>query len=111
MQWTHPEMQGDLPPPCRARSATLVSRKIILIGGGENVLYYNSVHVFDIPTRRWSRLTFTTTDIPAQYHTANLVQNVMIVIGGIDGHECFQDIWCLNFDPGAATQCPVAAGL
>jgi UDP-N-acetylglucosamine:LPS N-acetylglucosamine transferase len=153
MQWTHPEMQGDLPPPCRAHSATLVGRKIVIIGGGENASYYNSVHVFDIPTRRWSRPTFTTTDVPPPrrahttvlyqnkiwvfgggnglqalndvwtldvsgsldrmrweqvaisgrkrpsprgYHTANLVQNVMIVVGGSDGRECFQDIWCLN---------------
>jgi hypothetical protein len=153
MQWTHPEMQGDLPPPCRAHSATLVGRKIVVIGGGENASYYNSVHVFDIPTRRWSRPTFTTADVPPPrrahttvlyqnkiwvfgggnglqalndvwtldasgsldrmkweqvailgrkrpsprgYHTANLVQNVMIVVGGSDGRECFQDIWCLN---------------
>ena len=29
MQWSHPKMQGDLPPPCRAHSATLVGRKIV----------------------------------------------------------------------------------
>jgi hypothetical protein len=153
MQWTHPEMQGDLPPPCRAHSATLVGRKIVLIGGGENASYFNSVHVFDIPTRRWSRPTLTSSDVPPPrrahttvlyqnkiwvfgggnglqalndvwtleacgpldrmkweqvvvngrkrpsprgYHTANLVQNVMIVVGGSDGRECFQDIWCFN---------------
>ncbi|KAF8496165.1 hypothetical protein F5888DRAFT_1794727 [Russula emetica] len=161
MQWTHPEMQGDLPPPCRAHSATLVGRKIVLIGGGENASYYNSVHVFDIPTRRWSRPTLTTSDVPPPrrahttvlyqnkiwvfgggnglqalndvwtleasgsldrmkweqvaingrkrpsprgYHTANLVQNVMIVVGGSDGRECFQDIWCLNLDTTVWTQ-------
>ncbi|KAH9989555.1 hypothetical protein BJV77DRAFT_1069409 [Russula vinacea] len=142
MQWTHPEMQGDLPPPIRAHSATLRAR-------------------LDIPTRRWSRPTFTTTDLPPPrrahttvlyqskiwvfgggnglqalndvwtldvsgsldrmrweqvaisgrkrpsprgYHTANLVQNVMIVIGGSDGRECFQDIWCLNLDTAVWTQ-------
>ncbi|KAI0255637.1 hypothetical protein BJV78DRAFT_690122 [Lactifluus subvellereus] len=161
MQWSHPEMQGDLPPPCRAHSATLVGRKIVIIGGGEGASYYNSVHVFDIPTRRWSRPTFTTADVPPPrrahttvlyqnkiwvfgggnglqalndvwtldvsgsldrmkweqvtisgrkrpsprgYHTANLVQNVMIVVGGSDGRECFQDIWCLNLDTAVWTQ-------
>lgn len=161
MQWSHPEMQGDLPPPCRAHSATLIGRKIIIIGGGEGASYYNSVHVFDIPTRRWSRPTFTTTEVPPPrrahttvlyqnkiwvfgggnglqalndvwtldvgtsldrmkweqvaitgrkrpsprgYHTANLVQNMMIVVGGSDGRECFQDIWCLNLDAAVWTQ-------
>jgi len=133
--------------------ATLVGRKIIMIGGGEGSSYYNSMHIFDIPTQCWSRPSFMTVDVPpprrAQrtvlyqnkmwvfggdnglhvlndvwtldvgtsvdgvrweqltitgrkrplprgYHTANLVQNVMIVVGGSDGRECFQDIWCLN---------------
>ncbi|KAF8487368.1 hypothetical protein DFH94DRAFT_849762 [Russula ochroleuca] len=33
IHWIHLEMQGDLPPPCRAHSATLVGRKIVIIGG------------------------------------------------------------------------------
>jgi hypothetical protein len=33
---------------------------------------------------------------PRGYHTANLVQIVMIVIGGSDSCECFLDIWCLD---------------
>ena len=170
MQWSHPDMQGDLPPPCRAHSATLVGRKIVIIGGGEGSSYYNSVHVFDIPMRRWSRPTFTSTELPPPrrahstvlyqnriwvfgggnglqplndvwtldisnsldrmtweqvtistrerpsprgYHTANLVQNMMIVVGGSDGRECFQDMWCLNLgacsrpfsSPGPAFPC------
>ena len=38
---------------------TVVGQKILVIGDGENASYY-SVHVFDIPTRCWLRLTFTT---------------------------------------------------
>ena len=37
MQWTHPEVVGDLPPKCRAHTATLVDRKIVVFGGGEGV--------------------------------------------------------------------------
>ncbi|TFY62436.1 hypothetical protein EVJ58_g3864 [Rhodofomes roseus] len=36
--------------------------------------------------------------LPRGYHTANLVGNVMVVVGGSDGRECFSDIWCLNLD-------------
>ena len=151
MHWSHPDMQGDIPPPCRAHTATLIDRKIYMIGGGEGSVYYNSVYILDTANRRWSNPTFNT-KIPAQrrahtavpyrnkvwvfgggngmkalndlwvldvsqgtdklkweeiettgrkpnprgYHTANVVGNIMVVIGGSDGKECFSDIWCLN---------------
>ena len=40
----------------------------------------------------------TTGDKPGArgYHTANLIGNIMVVIGGSDGKECFTDVWCLN---------------
>ena len=71
MQWTHPELQGDLPSMCRAHWATLVGRKIVLIDGRENAPYYNNLHVFEIPTRSWSCPTFTTEDVlpPRRAHT------------------------------------------
>lgn len=180
MQWSHPETLGDVPPPCRAHTATLVDRKIVMIGGGEGPVYYNDVYVLDTLTRTWSRPHFPTPPStpdpdtgerrprpPADtidpnnpppvppprrahtavlyrgriwvfgggngtqalndlwtlevghnaavdkmkwemigtngkmptargYHTANLVGNVMVVVGGSDGKECFSDIWCLN---------------
>jgi len=34
---------------------------------------------------------------PRGYHSATLVGDVMIVVGGSDGKECFTDIWLLNF--------------
>jgi hypothetical protein len=46
MQWMHPEMQGDLPPPSHAHSVTLVGHKVIIIGGEENASYYNSIHYY-----------------------------------------------------------------
>lgn len=151
MQWSHPDTQGEVPPPCRAHTATLVDRKIVVFGGGQGPVYYNSVFVLDTFSRRWTRPTFDH-DIPAPrrahtavlyrgkiwvfgggngmqalndvwtldvigpidkmrweevetrgrkpvargYHTANLVGNVMVVVGGSDGKECFSDIWCLN---------------
>lgn len=176
MQWSHTETQGDVPPPCRAHTATLVDRKIVMIGGGEGPVYYNDIYVLDTLTRSWSRPHFPSPPSPAPsspshphpvepdpivpptippprrahtavlyrgriwvfgggngtqalndlwtlevgttaavermkwelmttrgkcpsprgYHTANLVGNVMVVMGGSDGKECFSDIWCLN---------------
>lgn len=155
MQWTYPSTLGDVPPPCRAHTATLVDHKIVMIGGGEGPYYYNDIYVLDTITRRWSRPHFPpTTVLPPPrrahtavlfrgriyvfgggngsmalndlwtlevgntanvdrmkwelmqtrgrkptargYHTANLIGNVMVIVGGSDGRECFSDIWCLN---------------
>ncbi|TBU39226.1 galactose oxidase [Dichomitus squalens] len=155
MQWSHPEVVGDIPPPCRAHTATLVDRKLIVFGGGEGPLYYNDIYILDTTMRRWvhpilpedavippPRRAHTsvlykgklwifgggngstalndvwTLDVsgpvdrmrweqmetrgkkptPRGYHTANLIGNVMVVVGGSDGRECFSDIWCLNLD-------------
>lgn len=153
MQWSHPQMLGDVPPPCRAHTATLVDRRIVVFGGGEGPAYYNDVYVLDTVSRRWIHKVFPedaplppprrahtavlykgkvwvfgggngmealndlwTLDctgptermrwehvetrgrrpLPRGYHTSNLVGNVMVVVGGSDGRECFSDIWCLN---------------
>ncbi|KDQ54582.1 hypothetical protein JAAARDRAFT_38267 [Jaapia argillacea MUCL 33604] len=155
MQWSHPEMLGDVPPPCRAHTATLVDRQLIVFGGGQGPVYYNSVYVLDTVTHRWTKPPLPNGDdgpaprrahtavlyrnkiwvfgggngmqalndlwtldvgvppekmkwesletkgrhpAPRGYHTSNLVGNVMVVVGGSDGRECFSDIWCLNLD-------------
>lgn len=184
MHWSHPEMLGDIPPPCRAHTATLVDRKIVVFGGGQGPVYYDTTYILDTTTRRWYAPNFpaqsqpqkhipdqqsqnpsqvsdpvhpaprrahtavlymgkiyifgggngltalndlwsldvsrldsslrsgstesglkwslikTHGDLPAPrgYHTANLIGNVMVVVGGSDGRECFSDVWCLNLD-------------
>jgi hypothetical protein len=156
-QWSHPETLGQIPPPTRAHTATLVDRKLVIYGGGERGNYYKDVFVLDTITRRWTHAVFPSgapepaprrahtavyyrgrvwvfgggngtealNDVwaleagnshlanaesmrwefiptqgkapaPRGYHTANLVGNIMVVIGGSDGKECFRDIWCLN---------------
>lgn len=40
-------MQGDIPPPCRAHSATAVINQIILFGGGDGANYYNHLYLLD----------------------------------------------------------------
>ncbi|KAG1818919.1 hypothetical protein EV424DRAFT_1404798, partial [Suillus variegatus] len=48
---------------------------------------------------RWSLFeTQGEPPVPRGCHTANLVGNIMIVVGGSDGRECFSDVWCLHLD-------------
>ncbi|KAI0742670.1 galactose oxidase [Daedaleopsis nitida] len=155
MQWTHPDVTGDIPPPCRAHTTTLVDRRLVVFGGGEGPAYYNNVYILDTVMRKWihpvlpegsiippprrahtsvlyknklwifgggngstalndvwtldisgptDRLRWEQVETKGKkptargYHTANLIGNVMVVVGGSDGRECFADIWCLNLD-------------
>ncbi|XP_006462273.1 hypothetical protein AGABI2DRAFT_186268 [Agaricus bisporus var. bisporus H97] len=38
------------------------------------------------------------------YHTANLVGNIMVIIGGSDGKDSFDELWTLNLDTLVWTQ-------
>ncbi|KAF8488741.1 galactose oxidase [Gautieria morchelliformis] len=155
MQWAHPETVGDIPPPCRAHSATQVDRRIFVFGGGEGPTYYNHLYVLDTMMRSWSKVTYPphepqpiarrahatwyyhgkvylfgggngakalndlwTLDVsmpyekmrwepvdvrgpkprPRGYHTANLIGDSVVIIGGSDGSECFEDVWVLSLE-------------
>jgi hypothetical protein len=42
--WGKPKASGDLPPPSRAHTATLVqNRYIFVVGGGQDFVYYNTL--------------------------------------------------------------------
>ncbi|KAG6865309.1 hypothetical protein C0991_003612 [Blastosporella zonata] len=152
MQWTIRESTGTIPPPFRAHTTTLIDRKLVVIGGGFGMRYFNDVYVFDTITRHWttpvvsgtpptprrahtavlygqkiwlfgggtglhalndvwtldvssfSKMKWeqvqTTGRTPKNrgYHTANLVRNLMVVVGGSDGKDFFTDVWCLDLE-------------
>lgn len=98
----------DLPPPPmplprRAHTAVLYRSKLYIFGGGNGVKALNDVWCLDtsvpVEKMRWEQIkTSGSRPGPRGYHTANLVGNIMIIVGGSDGRECFSDIWVLNLD-------------
>jgi hypothetical protein len=80
----------------------LYQNKIWVFGGGNGLQALNDVWTLDasgsLDKMKWEQVVINGRKRPSPrgYHTVNLVQNVMIVVGGSDGRECFQDIWCLN---------------
>ena len=45
---------------------------------------------------RWTEMETTGKRPGARgYYTTSLIGNIMVVIGGSDGKECFTDVWCL----------------
>ncbi|KAJ7260916.1 hypothetical protein B0H12DRAFT_1013840 [Mycena haematopus] len=101
-RWTRPTVAGPKPPPRRAHTGVLYHGKIYMFGGGNGMTALNDVWTLDVTNinkMRWDELQ-TSGRKPSHrgYHTANLIGNVMIVVGGSDGKDCFNDIWCLNLD-------------
>ncbi|EIW56695.1 galactose oxidase [Trametes versicolor FP-101664 SS1] len=109
--WYHPldssiaeaERPCVFPPPRRAHTSVLYKNKLWIFGGGNGSMALNDVWTLDlsggIDNLRWEQMeTRGKKPLPRGYHTANLIGNVMVIVGGSDGRECFSDIWCLNLD-------------
>ncbi|CDO70419.1 hypothetical protein BN946_scf184999.g60 [Trametes cinnabarina] len=109
MQWTHPQVRGKIPKPCRAHSATLVDRKIFVVGGGEGLDYYNDVYVLDTVTREWHHpLSSDTPEAertcpfppPRRAHTSVFYKNKLWIFGGGNGTHALNDVWALDLSGG-----------
>ncbi|KAF9480612.1 galactose oxidase [Pholiota conissans] len=107
-RWTKPKIApGPRPAARRAHSAVHYKGKVWIFGGGTGLTALNDVWTLDVSggagtsTRPmvWEEVvTEGKKPGPRGYHTANLVGNMMVVIGGSDGKESFTDVWCLNLD-------------
>jgi hypothetical protein len=101
MQWSHPQMMGDIPLPCRAHTATLVDRKIIVFGGGQGPIYYDKTYILDTITRRWKLLKIEgIVPAPRRAHTAVLFRNKIWIFGGGNGMQALNDVWTLDVGNG-----------
>lgn len=81
-------VSGDVPPTMFGHSAVLSDLHTMLVFGGKNgTLFYNSVYTYDMKTSSWS-LRNTSGDVPSPraYHTAVVDYNFryMYVYGGTD---------------------------
>ncbi|KAG0167232.1 hypothetical protein DFQ28_006396 [Apophysomyces sp. BC1034] len=98
--WSKPNTEGTPPSPRRAHTTCLWNDKIIIFGGGDGARALSDVHALDIsdPSRlRWQQLNPTgDPPIARGYHTSNLVKNKLVIFGGSDGHECFNDVFVLD---------------
>ncbi|KAG8215216.1 hypothetical protein J3R82DRAFT_8759 [Butyriboletus roseoflavus] len=106
-----PEVDPLHPAPRRAHTAVLYNGKIYIFGGGNGLTALNDLWTLDVShldtslrgisngTLKWTLIkTEGKVPSPRGYHTANLVGNVMVIVGGSDGQECFSDVWCLNLE-------------
>ena len=128
-RWSRPRMVGDrAPSKRRAHTACLYKNGIYVFGGGDGVRALNDVwrlDVSDVHKMSWKLVSEPSPDkspapgVPAGrdlrpkargYHTANMVGGKLIIFGGSDGGECFNDVWVYDVEAHLwrAVQIPVA---
>lgn len=118
-RWSKPRILGDrVPSKRRAHTACLYKNGIYVFGGGDGVRALNDIwrlDVSDVTKMSWKLISSPS---PAGgegarsspslagdgrpkargYHTANMVGSKLIIYGGSDGGECFNDVWVYNVD-------------
>ncbi|CEL60348.1 Rab9 effector protein with kelch motifs OS=Bos taurus GN=RABEPK PE=2 SV=1 [Rhizoctonia solani AG-1 IB] len=106
-KWLKPEIQGEKPMPRRAHTSCLHNGKLFIFGGGNGSVALNDVWAMDITVPfdklRWQHIRpreGSALPPPRGYHTSNLVGNVMVIIGGSDGRDTYDDIWVMDLDTG-----------
>ncbi|KII83176.1 hypothetical protein PLICRDRAFT_180671 [Plicaturopsis crispa FD-325 SS-3] len=91
-------------PTCRAPTATLVDRRLVIFGGGQGPVYYDTTYVLDTVTRTWTQVhlshdTGTTNTVhpsPCRAHTAVLYKGKIQIFGSRNGMTALNDTWTLD---------------
>ncbi|EGU83874.1 hypothetical protein FOQG_03294 [Fusarium oxysporum f. sp. raphani 54005] len=110
-RWTKPRIIGDkMPSKRRAHTACLYKNGIYVFGGGDGVRALNDIwrlDVADVNKMSWRLVSSSDKSSPGSkdyrpkargYHTANMVGSKLIIFGGSDGGECFDDVWVYDVD-------------
>lgn len=110
-RWSKPRILGDkVPSKRRAHTACLYKNGVYVFGGGDGVRALNDIwrlDVSDVNKMSWRLISSSEKSAPGAkdyrpkargYHTANMVSSKLIIFGGSDGGECFDDVWVYDVD-------------
>ena len=98
--WHKVRTGGDEPAGRYGHSGTALDGRIFVFGGrGANGALYKDMHCLDAETWCWSQVSSTTAGPSARFgHAQCLVGDKLVVFGGWDGRQAFNDLWV--FDTG-----------
>ena len=120
-RWSKPRIIGDrVPSKRRAHTACLYKNGIYVFGGGDGVRALNDIwrlDVSDTTKMSWKLISGPSSSQESDgrspgpgarsrdlrpkargYHTANMVGSKLIIYGGSDGGECFNDVWVYDVE-------------
>lgn len=110
-RWTRPRILGDkVPCPRRAHVACLYKNGIYVFGGGDGDKALNDIwrlDVSDATKMAWKLISSPDKSRGSAhdcrpnargYHTGNMSGSKLIIFGGSDGAECFDDVWIYDVE-------------
>jgi len=119
-RWSRPRILGErAPSKRRAHTACLHKNGIYVFGGGDGIRALNDIwrlDVTDVNKMSWKLISGSSSSSPPStsdkstgatkdlrpkargYHTANMVGSKLIIFGGSDGGECFNDVWVYDVE-------------
>lgn len=95
------EKKGDVPEARSNHSSVIYTRSndttVMIIYGGSGVLDdFDITYTFDIKSKEWSRLMTEGSDPGRRsYHSANIVNNYMVIFGGESHSNLTNDLYVL----------------
>lgn len=100
LEWKKVNCDGEVPPPRYGHTAHLVGSRMFIFGGkGPNGVVYRDTYYLDIETWVWVLVSPSSTSPNARFfHASELVGKKIVVHGGWDGNEVFDDLWVFNTD-------------
>jgi len=106
-RWIKPKISGTPPAQRYFHSSILAGSRMIIFGGkGEKGMVFRDLHALDPSTMTWYQGPEGSGSPCARYgHTATLVAgSKMLIFGGTDGKNYFNDLYVLDLEIMAWTQ-------
>mmetsp|Transcript_18316 Transcript_18316/g.18394 ORF Transcript_18316/g.18394 Transcript_18316/m.18394 type:complete len:343 (+) Transcript_18316:96-1124(+) len=104
--WHNITCSGDIPPPRYGHSAQIVGSRMFIFGGkGPNGAMYKDVFFLDLIEWIWVPVSTLSIGPSARmYHASQLVGRKIVIHGGWDGEDVYNDFWIFNTDSFAWMQ-------
>ena len=98
--WQQVMCSGQVPPPRYGHSAQIVGSRMFIFGGkGQNDKIFNDVYFLDLVEWIWVQVqSISQGPNPRFNHASALVGRKLVIHGGWNGYEAFDDFWIFNTD-------------
>lgn len=100
LAWHKMPCSGQIPSPRYGHTAHLIGSRMFIFGGkGPNDVYYKDVYFLDLVDWIWVAVSTVSAGPAARfYHSAELVGRKIVIHGGWNGVDIFDDVWIFNVD-------------